>query len=120
MSVYLEGEGIQPVVIGTYDEVGLGNQIINSLGKGINLAGQTSLEELFQLAKGATCSVGNDTGPMHLISVQDCPSLVLYSDVSDPKLCAQKGLNVTILRCPNLATLKVEDVLKALSHIQST
>ena len=116
LSGLLEDEGIQPVVIGTHDEAGLGNEIVDNLKLGLNLAGQTSLEDLFNLAKDATYAVGNDTGPMHLISAQDCPSIVLYSDASDPNLCAQRGLNVTILRRDNLESLLVEEVLRILEN----
>ena len=114
LSALLEAEDIQSVVIGSYDELELGNEIVNNLQVGLNLAGQTSLEDLFQLARNATYAIGNNTGPMHLISGQDCPSVVLYSDASDPSLCAQRGLNVTILRRYNLESLLVEDVVKAL------
>ena len=53
---------------------------------------------------------------MHLISTQDCPTVVLYSDASDPNLCAQRGLNVTILRRDNLESLLVEEVLRILEN----
>lgn len=120
LSIYLNRKGIQPVVIGNNDDVELGNRIIDGRSKGINLAGQTSLEELFKLANGASFAIGNDTGPMHLFSVQNCPSIVLYSYESNPELCAQKGQKVTILRRPDLATLKVKDVIKVLFQGLST
>ena len=119
LSSLLDDKGIQSVVIGTCDEVGLGNDIVNNLRIGLNLAGQTSLEDLFQLARDATYAIGNDTGPMHLISTQDCPTVVLYSDASDPNLCAQRGSNVTILRRDKIASLIVEDVVKALPDAHS-
>ncbi len=116
LSGLLDDQGIQSVVIGTCDEVGLGNSIVNNLRIGLNLAGQTSLEDLFQLARDATYAIGNDTGPMHLISNQGCESIVLYSEASNPNLCAQRGSNVTIIRRDNLESLIVEDVVKALSN----
>lgn len=115
---HLNNEGLKPIVIGTVEEVELADQIIKEIQEGVNLAGQTTLEELFLLAKGATYAIGNDTGPMHLFSVQGCPSVVLYSNASDPAICAQRGSNVTILRRPNLKTLSVSDVLGVLSSLQ--
>ena len=106
----LEREGIQPIVIGTLAEMEIGDKITHDLREGLNLAGQTSLEELFVLSRRATYAIGNDNGPMHLFSAQNCPSVVLYSDASDPTLCAQRGSRVTILRRQDLSTLHVKDV----------
>jgi len=39
---------------------------------------------------------------------------VLYSNDSDPALCAQRGADVTILRRPSLDALNVDDVMQAL------
>ena len=58
--------------------------------------------------------MGNDTGPMHLITIAGCPSVVLYSQASDPALCAQKGVDVTILRHDLLSELSVDEVEAAL------
>ncbi|MBN8903381.1 MAG: hypothetical protein J0H57_20345, partial [Rhodospirillales bacterium] len=66
------------------------------------------------LARAARVAVGNDTGPMHLIGTAGCPSLVLFSDESDPALCAPRGPSVAVLRRPDLAGLEVETVLAAL------
>jgi ADP-heptose:LPS heptosyltransferase len=61
--------------------------------------------------------VGNDTGPMHLIATVGCPSVVLFSNESDPALCAPRGRSVTILRRPNLSSLPVADVAAALPRL---
>ena len=85
----------------------------------INLVGQTSLAELAEISRLCKLAIGNDTGPMHLFSTQDCPSVVLYSYESDPMLCAQRGSKVTILRREKLATIGAEDVVKVLWDFQS-
>ena len=79
-----------------------------------DLAGQTGLLDLAALSRGAVLAVGNDTGPMHLIAAVDCRSVVLYSDESDPALCAQRGSAVSILRRGRLTDLAVDEVLEAL------
>ena len=119
LAFLLNNEGFQTIVIGTSEETGLADQIINGLQNGINLVGQTSLEDLCLLARSATCAIGNDTGPMHLFGAQDCPSVVLYSYASNPKLCAQRGSKVIILRRENLTTLGAEAVMKVLGEFQS-
>ena len=57
---------------------------------------------------------GNLLGPMHLIAAAGCPSVVLFSQASDPALCAPRGRSVTVLRKPDLSALSLEDVLRAL------
>jgi ADP-heptose:LPS heptosyltransferase len=60
--------------------------------------------------------VGNDTGPMHLIAAVGCPSWVLYSSASDPKLCGQRGERVTILRRDSLAGLNPAELIATLGQ----
>ncbi len=89
--------------------------IAAALPDGRDLAGPTSHAEVAVLARGAAGALGNDTGPMHLIAAAGCPSLVLFSDASDPALCAQRGPAVRILRRPELARLGVEAVEAAMA-----
>ena len=51
---------------------------------------------------------------MHVIATAGCPSVALYSFASDPALCAQKGVDVTILRRDLLTELSVDEVEAAL------
>ncbi len=109
----LKGRGIVPVVLGGPDEVALADQIARA-GEGLNLAGQTSLGDVADLARRAAGTVGNDTGPMHVIAGVGCPALVLFSAESDPALCAPRAPKGTppaiVLRRDNLATLDLDDV----------
>jgi ADP-heptose:LPS heptosyltransferase len=70
--------------------------------------------DIVALARGAVAAIGNDTGPMHAAAMAGCPSVVLYSNESDPALCAQRGPVVTILRRENLCALSVDEVIGAL------
>jgi ADP-heptose:LPS heptosyltransferase len=76
-----------------------------------NLVDKTSFSQIVALANKAKFSIGNDTGPMHLIAVAGCRSVVLYSHASNPELCAQRGSDVKILRRERLQKLSVEEVL---------
>ena len=62
--------------------------------------------------------MGNDTGPMHLVAAMGTPSLVLFSDDSDPALCAPRGPSgeetVRVLRVADLRALAPETVLASL------
>ena len=103
-------QDITPVVLGAASERDLAGAIGPAV---IDLTGQTQLNDLPPLASGAVAAIGNDTGPMHLIAVAGCPALVLFSNDSDPALCAPRGRSVRVLRSPSLADLPVSEVLEA-------
>ncbi len=105
--------GIQPVLIGGSDEKILTSVLADQCPGARDLAGQTSIEELAVLARGAKFCIGNDTGPMHIAALGGQPSFVLFSSESDPDLCAPRGGNVTTLREDNLGALSVDRVWAA-------
>ena len=100
-----------PVLLGGREEAELTAAIAAAVPGSINLAGQTDLMQLAELGRQAESAVGNDTGPMHLIAAVGCKSVVLYSHLSDPALCGQRGQDVTFFRLPNLTELPTSDVL---------
>ncbi len=109
---------IEPVLIGGPAEADLLAEIAAAAPGSRNLADATAHVEIVALARAATGAVGNDTGPMHLIALSGCQTVVLFSNASDPALCAQRGLAVKILQRPALGALsvdKVEAVIDALS-----
>ncbi len=108
--------GTLPVLIGANAEKAELAAIASASGAR-DLCGQTSLMEIIALARGARLAVGNDTGPMHLIASSGCPTVSLFSQASDPALCAPRssdGLQVAVLRRPDLAGLMPDEVLAAL------
>jgi ADP-heptose:LPS heptosyltransferase len=109
----LAAQGIQPVILGTAPERPLADAIRAACPSARDLVGETNFAEIATLARGARVAVGNDTGPMHLIAAAGCPSVVLFSDDSDPALCAPRG-KVSVLRRPDLADLPLDDVTAAL------
>lgn len=106
----LARQALIPVVLGTQEERDVTADICAGCTDAIDLTGKTNLMEIAGLARRAAGSIGNDTGPMHLIAATGCPSLVLYSAASDPALCAQRGPDVRILRKPDLADVTIEEV----------
>jgi len=105
---------ILPVILGAGAEAEIAGEITAVCPGVRSLVGETDFLEIAALARGAALAVGNDTGPMHMITLAGCSSVVLYSHESDPALCAQRGPKVTILRKPSLTEVTVEDVWKAL------
>ena len=108
----LLARGVTPALLGTAEERPILRAIVAAAPGTRDLAGETSLEELVGLGRDAALSVGNDTGPMHLLTVAGSPAIVLFSHASDPALCAPRGPRVEILRAPSLAELPVETVLQ--------
>ena len=106
----LLAESIQPVLIGGRDEVALNGGIAARCSGVRDLADQTTIEELVVLTRAAKLAIGNDTGPMHVAAVAGRPTIVLYSNESDPDLCAPRGPNVTTIREANLSDLSVDCV----------
>ena len=111
----LAGLGIQPVILGSSAEAPLAREIMSTCSSAKNLCGQTDLADIAVLAREAAGAVGNDTGPIHMTAATGCPTVVLFSAVSDPSLTAPRGTVVEVLRCDDLADLSVESVAAALS-----
>lgn len=122
---HLYAEGITPVLLGARAEQAIMGLIEREAPGTVNLCAKTDFIDIAVLARGAALAVGNDTGPMHMISLAGCPSLVLYSHDSNPALCGQRGPKVEILREESLQDLseaKVWDCVEthvkdALNHI---
>ena len=115
LATKLSADGIQPVILGMADESPLAAVISGRCDRAIDLTGQTSLAEIAALARAASGAVGNDTGPMHMIAAAGCPSIVLFSAVSDPSLAAPRGPETKILQCGSLVKMPLDEVAAALS-----
>jgi ADP-heptose:LPS heptosyltransferase len=110
---------ITPVVLGTSEERALAQTIAGACPEARDLVGQTEYQDIVALGREASFAVGNDTGPMHLIAAAGAPSLVLFSDESDPARCAPRGRLVRTLRLPDLADLPVERVLAEVEALKA-
>ena len=112
---HLAGRDIRPVLLGGDAETAVLDTIAAGCPEALNLCGETSFEDIIALARGAALAVGNDTGPMHLIGAADCPSLVLYSNASNPARTVPRGAAVGFLQRPSLDALALADVIAALA-----
>jgi len=103
----LDAGGVLPVLLGGPDEGGLATEIADAAAVPVrDLSGRTDFAAIASLARGARLAVGNDTGPMHIIATAGCPAVVLFSDQSDPRLCAPRGRAVRVLEQDRLAALE--------------
>ncbi len=109
--------GISPVVLGTQAESDAIDAIVSGAPGTISLCGKTGFVDIATLGRMAKAAVGNDTGPMHMLSIAGCPCVVLYSFASDPALCAQRGAKVEILRTEQLNALSEDEVWQKVTEI---
>lgn len=112
LATLLHERELHPVVLGSAAERELA-RIIQKDAPATDLTGLTTFGDLAALAGSAVLAVGNDTGPMHLLTAAGCPGLVLFSRDSDPALCAPRGPNVVVLRRPDLGRVSAETVSEA-------
>ena len=108
--------GIASVLIGTESDQEAVGAVLAASKTAMSLADHTDLLDIPAIARQAWAALGNDTGPMHLAAAAGCRSVVLFSEESDPALCAPRG-RVAILRKPDLAQLEVDEVWDALSSL---
>ncbi len=105
--------GYQPVIIGGPAEQDTIEKITRSCPETLNLAGQTSLQQIAVLAREAAAAIGNDTGPTHIAAATGCPVVALFSSASHPVKHAPRGEKVDIIIEDDLKNLSPEDVLKS-------
>jgi ADP-heptose:LPS heptosyltransferase len=117
LAKHLLEQGILPVLLGTSADATQTDAIAALEPHVKNLTNQTDFVDIASLAKGAVVAVGNDTGPMHVIAIAGCKSIVLYGNASDPKRCGQRGKDVTIIRVEDLAGLPVETIILSLGSV---
>jgi len=109
----LVGEGLTPVLLGTADEADAVATIRAACPAAVSLLGRTSLMDIPALGHQAALSVGNDTGPMHMIALAGCPTVALFSAASTPDKHRPRGPSVVCLRRASLADLPLDAVLDA-------
>lgn len=113
LAAALADRGLVPLLVGAPAEADILKTIALAEPRSIDLCGRTSIADIASLARGAAIAVGNDTGPMHVVAACKCPAVVLFSDASDPALCAPRGDAVAILQRGQLGTLPVAEVIDA-------
>ncbi len=114
LAMKLRRAGIMPVILGTDSEKEDAYTIQQICPGALNLVNRTDHVQIIMLARQAALAIGNDTGPMHLIGSSNCPSVVLFSDASDPNRCAPRGDHVSIIQREELSNLTVNELLELL------
>ena len=112
LAALLKARGLDIVIIGGPQESAMARQIQKAVGQARDLTGRTDFAQLALLGAKAALTVGNDTGPTHLLAAAGAPTIALFSDASDPELCGPRG-HVAVIRSPDLKALPVSTVASA-------
>ncbi len=106
-------QGYHPVLIGSKAEEEANAAIARGLDV-LNLTGRTALEDLPALARGAEAAIGNDTGPMHIICVTGCPTVMFFcSQKSTIQKHGPQGPRVLALEAEDISKITPEDAMAA-------
>ncbi len=97
----LLGKKIIPILIGSSDDKEICSNLENIHPNVKNLCTKTDIFDIAKLSENSIISIGNDTGPMHVIANGNMPTFVFFTKYSDPKLCAPVGKNVKIFNYEN-------------------
>ncbi|SVD31799.1 uncharacterized protein METZ01_LOCUS384653 [marine metagenome] len=89
--------GVRVCLIGDASERELQHSIGTVAAGVVQLAGKTDLGQIAALARRSYVTIGNDTGPMHIIASCGAPTVVLFGSASNPALCAPRGRNVVVV-----------------------
>ena len=126
-------------LIGSLSEKNLCDQIQSEMKSPcINLAGQTSLQELAYLMHASQLVIGSESGPLHLVTALKTPSIAIYGPVDEKTYgpysaqkthcvayqedlaCRPCYRNFRMPKCENrlcLTELSVDHVLKIATHL---
>ena len=110
LAAWLQGRGLEVAVIGGPPEAEAARAILAAAPGAHDLTGRTDFMQIAALSAHAALVVGNDTGPTHLAAGAGAPTLALFSEESDPALCAPRGRRVEVLRVARLSDLSAETV----------
>ena len=115
LSKYLGAAGVTSVLIGRDEEAAAFAEITADNPDVISLLNRTTIAQLTALARNCSIAIGNDSGPMHLAAAAGACCVVLFSDASDPGLCAPVATgagSVDMLQQSRLPALLPEKVFE--------
>ena len=113
-------KNIKPILIGSKDDFNVCKKIEENFPKVKNLCLKTSFFDIASLATNSLFSIGNDTGPIHIISRANKKTMVLFTKHSNPNLCGPVGKLTETLTFDNtnffFNKFLLEKTIKAISQ----
>jgi ADP-heptose:LPS heptosyltransferase len=79
-----DAQALFPVLLGGPDESELAAQVVRELDgvDALNLAGKTSLRDLFAIFRECAVAFGPDSGPMHIAAAVGCPVVSIWGSTA--------------------------------------
>ncbi|MFC1721515.1 glycosyltransferase family 9 protein [Patescibacteria group bacterium] len=126
---------LKTVIIGTKKEAERINKSALNIEDVHNVAGQTSVDETAAIIKMASIFVGNDSGPMHIASAVQTPTVALFGQNTPQRYGPWQNKNVAIYHqvecspCPQtecqrqprcMELIKVDEVKSAIDKLLSS
>ena len=106
-----ERYGLQVYVTGSIGEMSLGEEVVScSENTAISLCGKTSIPELIEILRCAVMTITNDTGPMHLSSLMNRPTIAIFDTRMSLIHWYPTGINTTILAYYHQHSFSFDDV----------
>ncbi len=105
---------IVPLLIGSHDDEEVCFELQKKYPEVKNYCSKTNIFKIAKLSKKAILSLGNDTGPMHIIAKGNKPTFVFFTKYSNPDICSPRGKNVKILNYKNNNFKFINTILKEL------
>ena len=113
----LQERGITSIAIGTKTEADTIAALRQHAPDVIDLCGQTNLYQIAALARRATFTIGNDTGPMHLAAAVGSPTLAILSGHTNPIWSRPYGPKTAWVKADPITDVAVDEVLLALEKL---
>ena len=108
---------ITPVLVGTAADRDRVAEIVDAVPGAIDYCGKTTIETLALLGRHATLALGNDTGPMHVLSAVGCPVIVLFNERVRPERVKPIGPSVTVIVRSDLDLIADVEVVTAIDTL---
>ena len=115
----LMDQGITPVLVGTKYDAAAADDIKQILPQIISILGQTTIDQLCQLFRGAAAVIGNDTGPVFLAARMDAPTVMVMGKDTDPLMSAPVGNKAGWVRSEKIDMVQPDDVLNRLKTLSA-
>jgi ADP-heptose:LPS heptosyltransferase len=123
------------VITGTTSEKNIALEVVEASGGfAINMAGETSVQELIELLRLSKACITNDTGTMHVSAMIGLPTVAIFGTRISPTWWFPNGDNIISIFCPMkcsycyndyceskkcLKNIGISDVIKSVEEILS-
>lgn len=89
---------LHSIIVGSKSDMHIADEIVAlSDNKALSLAGETNLQELIEIVRGAKFMISNDSGPMHIAAALGVPVYSIFGP-TDPLRTGPYGKGHTIIR----------------------